>query len=55
VDTVEKFAKPFKLSPEAVRPFIRKGEILAIRIGNRHRIQQDVVGRYSLSWSDLED
>lgn len=46
VYTVEEFAKVFKLSPEAVRTFIRKGEIPAIRIGNQYRIPQDVVDHY---------
>lgn len=36
----------FKLSPEAVRTLIRKGEIPAIRLGAHYRIQQDVVDRY---------
>lgn len=31
---VEEFAKPFKLSPEAVRTLIRQGEIAAIRLAN---------------------
>ena len=38
VYTVEEFAKVFKLSPEAVRTLIRKGEIPAIRIGKQYRI-----------------
>ena len=46
VYTVEEFAKLFKLSPEAVRTLIRKGEISAIRIGKQYRIPRDVVGRY---------
>ncbi len=46
VYTVEEFAKLFKLSPEAVRTLIRKGEVPAIRIGNQYRIPQDVVDRY---------
>jgi len=46
VYTDEEFAKVFKLSPEAVRTFIRKGEIPAIRIGNQYRIPQDVVDHY---------
>jgi len=46
VYTVEEFAKLFKLSPEAVRTFIRKGEIPAIRIGHQYRIPQDIVDRY---------
>jgi len=46
VYTVEEFAKLFRLSPEAVRTLIRKGEIPAIRIGNQYRIPQDVVDRY---------
>ena len=46
VYTVEEFAKLFKLSPEAVRILIRKGEIPAIRIGKQYRIPQDVVDRY---------
>ncbi len=43
VYTVEEFAKMFRLSPEAVRSLIRKGEILAIRIGRQYRIPQGVV------------
>lgn len=43
---VEEFAKLFKLSPEAVRMLVRKGEIPAIRIGKQCRIPQDVVDRY---------
>lgn len=46
VYTVEEFAKLFKLSPEAVRSLIRRGEIPAIRIGKQYRISQDVVDRY---------
>ncbi len=46
VYTVEEFAKIFKLSPEAVRNLIRRGEIPAIRIGKQYRIPQDVVDRY---------
>ena len=46
VYTVEEFAKLFKLSPEAVRTLIRKGEIPAIRIGKQYRIPQGVVDRY---------
>jgi excisionase family DNA binding protein len=46
VYTVEEFAKLFKLSPEAVRMLVRKGEIPAIRIGKQYRIPQDVVDRY---------
>lgn len=46
VYTVEEFAKLFKLSPEAVRTLIRKGEIPAIRIGTQYRIPQDIVDRY---------
>jgi excisionase family DNA binding protein len=46
VYTVEEFAKLFKLSPEAVRLLIRKGEILAIRIGRQYRIPQRVVEQY---------
>ncbi|MBI3000920.1 MAG: helix-turn-helix domain-containing protein [Deltaproteobacteria bacterium] len=46
VYTVEEFAKIFKLSPEAVRTLIRKGEISAIRIGKQYRIPQIVVDRY---------
>lgn len=44
--TVEEFARIFKLSPEAVRNLIRRGEIQAIRIGKQYRIPQDVVDRY---------
>ncbi|MBI5167003.1 MAG: helix-turn-helix domain-containing protein [candidate division NC10 bacterium] len=44
--TVEEFAKIFKLSPEAVRSLIRKGDIPAIRIGKQYRIPQNVVDRY---------
>lgn len=43
---VEEFAKIFKLSAEAVRSLIRKGEIPAIHIGKQYRISQDVVDRY---------
>jgi len=46
VYTIEEFAKLFKLSPEAVRNLIRKGEIAAIRIGKQYRIPQDVVDRF---------
>lgn len=46
VYTVEEFAKLFKLSPEAVRILIRKGEILAICIGRQYRIPQSVVDLY---------
>lgn len=46
VYTVEEFATLFKLSPEAVRTLIRKGEVSAIRIGKQYRIPQDVVNRY---------
>jgi excisionase family DNA binding protein len=46
VYTVEEFAKIFKLSAEAVRNLIRKGEIPAIRIGKQYRIPQTVVDRY---------
>ncbi len=46
VYTVEEFAKIFKLSPEAIRTLIRKGEIPAIQIGNQYRIPQEVVDRY---------
>ena len=46
VYTVEEFAKVFKLSPEAVRTLIRKGEVPAIRIGKQYRIPQDVIDRY---------
>ena len=44
--TVEEFAEVFKLSPEAVRNLIRRGEIQAIRIGKQYRIPQHVVDRY---------
>jgi excisionase family DNA binding protein len=46
VYTVEEFAKIFRLSPEAIRTLIRKGEIPAIRIGKQYRIPQEVVDRY---------
>jgi excisionase family DNA binding protein len=46
VYTVEEFAKMFRLSPEAVRGLIHKGEIPAIRIGRQYRIPQGVVDRY---------
>jgi excisionase family DNA binding protein len=46
VYTVEEFARLFKLSPEAVRNLIRKGEIAAIRIGKQYRLPQDVVDRF---------
>ena len=46
VYTVEEFAKMFKLSPEAVRSLIRKGEIPAIRIGRQYRIPQAIVEHY---------
>ena len=36
----------FRLSPEAVRGLIRKGEIPVIRIGRQYRIPQGVVDRY---------
>lgn len=44
--TVEEFARIFKLSVEAVRTLIRKGEIPAIRIGRQYRIPRPVVDRY---------
>jgi excisionase family DNA binding protein len=43
---VDEFAKIFKLSAEAVRSLIHKGEIPAIHIGKQYRISQDVVDRY---------
>lgn len=43
---VEEFARMFKLSAEAVRSLIHKGEIPAIHIGKQYRIPQDVVDRY---------
>jgi excisionase family DNA binding protein len=46
VYTVVEFSQLFKLSAEAVRKLIRKGEIPAIRIGKQYRIPQDVVDRY---------
>lgn len=46
VYTVEEFARIFKLSAEAVRSLIHKGEIPAIHIGKQYRISQDVVDRY---------
>lgn len=46
VYTVEEFAKMFRLSPEAVRGLIRRGEIPAIRIGRQYRIPQGVVDHY---------
>jgi excisionase family DNA binding protein len=46
VHSVEEFAKIFKLSAEAIRNLIRKGEIPAIRIGRQYRIPQPVVDRY---------
>lgn len=46
VFSIEEFAKIFKLSPEAVRTLIRKGEILTIRIGKQYRIPQSVVDGY---------
>ncbi len=46
VYTVEEFAKVFKLSSEAVRTLIHKGEIPAIRIGKQYRIPQSVVDRF---------
>lgn len=55
VYTVEEFAKIFKLSPEAVRTLIRKGEILAIRLGKQYRIPQDVVDRYFAQTSPSEE
>jgi excisionase family DNA binding protein len=45
VFTVEEFAGIFRLSPEAVRSLIRKGEIAAIRIGRQYRIPRQVVAR----------
>jgi excisionase family DNA binding protein len=44
--TVEEFAEVFKISPEAVRNLIRRGEIQAIRIGKQYRIPQQIVDRY---------
>jgi len=44
--TVEEFAGVFKVSREAVRNLIRRGEIQAIRIGKQYRIPQGVVDRY---------
>lgn len=46
VYTVMEFGKLLKLSAEAVRKLIRKGEIPAIRIGKQYRIPEDVVERY---------
>lgn len=46
VVSVEEFARIFKLSPEAVRNLIRKGEIAAIRIGKQYRIPHAVIDRY---------
>lgn len=45
VYTVEEFAGIFRLSPEAVRGLIRRGEISAIRIGRQYRIPRQVVAR----------
>ncbi len=45
VYTVEEFAGIFRLSPEAVRSLIRRGEISAIRIGRQYRIPRQVVAR----------
>jgi len=45
VYTVEEFAAIFRLSPEAVRSLIRRGEISAIRIGRQYRIPRQVVAR----------
>ena len=45
VYTVEEFAAVFRLSPEAVRSLIRRGEISAIRIGRQYRIPRQVVAR----------
>ncbi len=46
VYTVVEFARIFKVSPEAIRNLIRKGEIAAIRIGKQYRIPKTVVERY---------
>ena len=46
VYTVDEFAKIFKLSPEAVRNLIHKGEIPAIRIGKQYRISEEVVENF---------
>lgn len=46
VYTVEEFARFFKLSAEAVRNLIRRGEIPAIRIGKQYRISEAVVDLY---------
>lgn len=43
--TVEEFAGLFRLSPDAVRRLIRRGEIFAIRIGRQYRIPRKVVAR----------
>ena len=45
VYTVDEFAAIFRLSPEAVRSLIRRGEISAIRIGRQNRIPRQVVAR----------
>ena len=46
VYTVAEFAKIFKISGHRVRILIRKGAILAIRIGNQRRIPQAVVDHF---------
>jgi excisionase family DNA binding protein len=46
VYTVEEFAQIFKVSPEAVRNLIRRGELPAIRIGKQYRIPQKVLDWY---------
>ena len=46
VYTVGEFAKIFKVSAEAIRNLIRKGEIPAIKIGKQYRIPKTVVEHY---------
>lgn len=46
VYTVEEFANIFKISVEAVRNLIRKGEVPAIKIGKQYRIPRSVVDHY---------
>ncbi|HIC91471.1 MAG TPA: DNA-binding protein [Syntrophaceae bacterium] len=55
VYTVEEFANIFKISVEAVRNLIRKGEIPAIKIGKQYRIPRSVVDRYFAQAATPED
>src|SRR3972149_2471530 len=55
VYTVEECARIFRLSAEAVRNLIRKGEISAIRIGKQYRIPQHVIDRFFAQTASPEE